>query len=53
MSNEAILRQALIEGLDFLTALLDRRADGAIDLLSSGGENIEALLSKALARTTG
>jgi len=50
-SNETILRDALTGALEFLTALLNNKADGAVDLLSSDGEYVEAMINEALART--
>jgi len=49
--NETILREALVEGLEFITALSDRTPDGAIDLLNAAGERMEDMLKEALART--
>jgi len=51
MSNETILREALNESLDFLTALLNRRNNDALDLLMDVGEDVEAAISEAIART--
>jgi len=51
MLNETILREALIESLNLLTELLNRRDDSAIDLLTDVGEDVEAAISEALART--
>ena len=48
--NETILREALTESLEFVTALLNNKADNAFYLLSSVGVGVEDVIKTALAR---